>query len=401
MAVQGVPIDGWQCGAGMSLAGLQELEREHVVPSYARLPVEFVRGEGSRLWDGEGVEYLDFLCGISVTSLGHCHPRVVEAVREQVGRLMHTSNLFYTEPAMRLAERLAESSLGGKVYFCNSGAEANEAAIKLARKAKAQGDIVVVHNAFHGRTYGALSATPQESKQAPFAPLVPGFRAVAPEPGALRAAIDERTAAVLIEPIQGESGVNVISEQLLRVARSACDEHGAALVFDEIQTGMGRTGTLWAYERTGVVPDALTSAKALGGGLPIGALLTGPKLADVLQPGDHGSTFAGGPVVAAAALAALEVTSDPALLAHVREAGAVLREGLSHLPHVLAVRGRGLMLACELDTPAPEVVRRALFDERLIVNATGPTTVRLLPPLTVSPGEIDEGLARLGKALAG
>jgi predicted acetylornithine/succinylornithine family transaminase len=385
----------------VSLAELQELERANVVPSYARLPVEFVRGEGARLWDSDGVEYLDFLCGISVTSLGHCHPRVVAAVREQVGRLMHTSNLFYTEPSMRLAQRLAGSSLGGKVYFCNSGAEANEAAIKLARKAKPRGDIVVVHNAFHGRTYGALSATPQESKQAPFAPLVPGFRAVAPEPAALAAAIDEHTAAVLLEAIQGETGVNILSEELLECAREACNEHGAALVFDEVQCGMGRTGTLWAYEQTGVEPDAFTSAKALGGGLPIGALITGPRLADVLQPGDHGSTFAGGPVVAAAALAALEETHDELLLANVREMGARLADGLAQLPHVLTVRGRGLMLACEVNLSAPDVVRRALLAERLIVNATGPTTIRLLPPLTISPDELDDALARLGRALAG
>ena len=385
----------------MTLSALQEMERDSVIPSYARFPVEFVRGEGSWLWDSEGERYLDFLCGISVTSLGHCHPAVVAAVREQVGTLMHTSNLFYTEPAMRLAERLSASSLGGKVYFCNSGAEANEAAIKLARKAKPGGDIVVVHNAFHGRTYGALSATPQESKQAPFAPLVPGFRAVAPEPDALHAVVNERTAAVLLEPIQGESGVNVMSEELLQTARAACDEHGAALVFDEIQTGMGRTGTLWAYEQIGVVPDALTSAKALGGGLPIGALITGPRLADVLAPGDHGSTFAGGPTVAAAALAALGATDDPTLLASVRALGERLAEGLSQLPHVLAVRGRGLMLACELDTSAPEVVSRALLEQRLVANATGPSTVRLLPPLRISPEEIEEGLARLGRALAG
>ena len=282
----------------MSLAELQELERTSVIGSYARMPVEFVRGEGARLWDDEGNEYLDFLCGISVTSLGHCHPRVVAAVREQVGRLMHASNLFYTEPAMRLAARLSRSSLGGKVFFCNSGAEANEAAIKLARKARPGGDVVVVHGAFHGRTYGALSATPQEAKQAPFAPLVPGFRAVAPEPEALRAAVDARTAAVLLEPIQGESGVHVLSAELLQAAREACDEHGAALIFDEVQCGMGRTGTLWAYEQTGVRPDAMTVAKALGGGLPIGALVTGERLADVLAPGDHGSTFAGGPVIA-------------------------------------------------------------------------------------------------------
>jgi len=385
----------------MSLAQLQQLEREYVVASYARFPVEFVRGEGAWLWDEHGERYLDFLCGISVTSLGHCHPRVLSAVREQLGLLMHASNLYYTEPAMVLARRLAQSSLGGKVYFCNSGAEANEAAIKLARKARPRGDIVVVLGAFHGRTYGALSATPQESKQAPFAPLVPGFRAVPAEPDALAAAIDEHTAAVLLEPIQGETGVNVMSEELLLAARAACDQHGAALIFDEIQTGMGRTGTLWAYEQTGVVPDAITTAKALGGGLPIGALVTGPRLADVFQPGDHGSTFAGGPVIAGAALAALELTDDPILLERVRELGARLADGLARLPHVLAVRGRGLMLACEIDLSAPEVVRRALSEQRLIANATGPTTVRLLPPLTISQEDIDDGIARLGRALGG
>jgi len=385
----------------VSLAELQELERSSVIPSYARLPVEFVRGEGSRLWDVDGNEYLDFLCGISVTSLGHCHPRVVAAVREQVGRLMHTSNLFYTEPAMRLAERLSRSSLGGKVYFCNSGAEANEAAIKLARKARSHGDVVVVHGAFHGRTYGALSATPQESKQAPFAPLVPGFRAVEASASAVAGAVDEHTAAVLLEPIQGEAGVHVLSEELLRAARDACDEHGAALIFDEIQCGMGRTGTLWAYEQTGVLPDAITVAKALGGGLPIGALVTGERLADVLQPGDHGSTFAGGPVTASAALAALELTDDPTLLGRVRELGHRLVAGLERLPHVVAVRGRGLMLACELDVPAPALVRRALLEQRIVVNATGPSTMRLLPPLTIGEAEVDEAVALLHAALAG
>jgi acetylornithine/N-succinyldiaminopimelate aminotransferase len=286
------------------------------------------------------------------------------------------------------------------VFFCNSGAEANEAAIKLARKAKLGGGVVVVYGAFHGRTYGALSATPQESKQAPFAPLVPGFRAVAPEPQALADAVDEGTAAVVLEPIQGETGVNVLSEDVLQAARRACDEHGAALVFDEIQCGMGRTGTLWAYEQTGVVPDAITVAKALGGGLPIGALVTGPRLADVFEPGDHGSTFAGGPVVATAALAALELIDDPQLLRSVREQGLTLAAALERLPHVLAVRGRGLMLACELDISAPEVVRRALLEQRLVVNATGPSTVRLLPPLTIGDGEIVDALERLGAALA-
>ncbi|HEY2201106.1 MAG TPA: aspartate aminotransferase family protein [Solirubrobacteraceae bacterium] len=384
----------------MSLAELEQLERSSVMGSYARFPVEFVRGAGARLWDDEGNEYLDFLCGISVTNIGHCHPRVVAAIREQAGRLMHASNLFYTEPSMHLAERLAGSSLGGKVFFCNSGAEASEAAIKLVRKARSGGDVVVVYGAFHGRTYGALSATPQESKQAPFAPLVPGFRAVDPTPEAIAGAVDGRTAAVMLEPIQGETGVHVLSDETLQAARDACDEHGAALVFDEVQCGMGRTGTLWAYEQTGVIPDVITVAKALGGGLPIGALITGDRLADALRPGDHGSTFGGGPLVAAAALAALEVTEDPALLAGVRELGLRLAAGLETLPHVVSVRGRGLMLACEVDMPAPEVVRRALLEQRLIVNATGPTTIRLMPPLTIGPGEVDEALARLGAVLS-
>ena len=383
----------------MTLADLQAIEAAHVVPTYARQPVELVRGEGARLWDADGNEYLDFLAGISVLNVGHCHPAVVAAVREQVGKLTHATNLFYTGPAMRLAARLAESSLGGKVFFCNSGAEANEAALKLVRKATPRGEIVVVHGAFHGRTYGALSATPQESKQAPFAPLVPGFVAVAPEPAAIEAAVHDGTAAVLLEVVQGETGVHPLSDELLRAARAACDRVGAALVFDEIQTGMGRTGTLWAYEQTGVVPDALTTAKALGGGLPIGALVTGERLADTLQPGDHGSTFAGGPLVAAAALAAFDVLDDPALLASVRELGELLREGLRELPGTSDVRGRGLMVAFDVDD-APGFVKRALLDERIVLNATGPRTVRLLPPLIVTRAEIDDALTRIGRLLA-
>jgi acetylornithine/N-succinyldiaminopimelate aminotransferase len=382
----------------MSLEELQQLERDYAIPTYARNPVEFVRGEGARLWDSDGHEYLDFLAGISVLNVGHCHPQVVAAVREQAGVLMHATNLYYTAPGLRLSAALSESSLGGKVFLCNSGAEANEAALKLARRARPGGSIVVVQDAFHGRTYGALSATPQESKQAPFAPLVPGFVVVPKDPGALAAAVDDGTAAVLLEVIQGESGINVLSEELLLAARSACDRVGAALVFDEIQTGMGRTGTLWAYEQTKVVPDALTSAKALGGGLPIGALVTGPRLADVFQPGDHGSTFAGGPLVASAALAAFEICSDPELLSRVVMLGARLRAGLAELPVVRSVRGRGLMVGVDLraGVSAPELARRALFEQRLVINATGPGTVRLEPPLIVSEPQIDEAVRRLG-----
>ena len=378
----------------MSLSVLQALERERVVPSYARFPVEFVRGEGARLWDDEGHEYLDFLAGISVSSVGHCHPGVVGAVQDQAARLMHVTNLFYTEPPMRLAARLSERSLGGKVYFGNSGAEAVEAAIKLVRKARRGGTIVVVEGAFHGRTYGALSATPQESKQEPFAPLVPGFVVVPKDPAALDAAVDGDTAAVMLEPVQGETGIHVLSDDLLHAARAACDRTGAALIFDEIQCGMGRTGTLWAHEQAGVTPDAMTVAKALGGGMPIGALVTGPRLADVFAPGDHGSTFAGGPVVAAAALAVLDVVDDAALLARVNELGQRLADGLGDLPGVREVRGRGLMRAIEIDG-GPELVRRALLEQRLVVNATGPTTVRFLPPLTIGEAEVDEALTRM------
>ena len=382
----------------MSLSALQAIESDHLIPNYARQPVELVRGEGARLWDAEGNEYLDFLAGISVLNVGHCHPAVVAAVREQVGRLTHTSNLYYSEPSMRLARRLAESSLGGKVLFVNSGTEANEAALKLVRKAKPRGEIVTFHGAFHGRTYGSLSATPQESKQAPFAPLVPGFVAIEPTVAALEAAVHEGTAAVLLEPVQGESGVHPLSDELLLAARAACDRVGAALVFDEIQTGMGRTGTLWAYEQTPVVPDALTTAKGLGGGLPIGALVTGPRLADVFQPGDHGSTFAGGPLVAAAANAAFDVLDDPALLARVRDLGELLRERLEGLDGVANVRGRGLMVGFDV-ADAPALATRLLREQRLVVNATGPGTIRLLPPLVVGAEEVEEALARVAAAL--
>jgi acetylornithine/N-succinyldiaminopimelate aminotransferase len=387
----------------MSLADLQQLERDHQVPAYARLGVEFVRGEGARLWDDEGNEYLDFQTGLAVNSLGHCHPAVVAAIREQAERLIHVGNLFYTEPGLRLARRLAESSLGGKVHFANSGTEANEAAIKVARKAKPQGTIVSVHRGFHGRTYGSLSATPQESKQAPFAPLVPGFVAVEPTAAAIEAAVDGGTAAVLLEPVQGESGVYELGADVLRAARAACDAHGAALIFDEVQCGLGRTGTLWAYQHAGIVPDLMTVAKALGGGLPIGALVTGERLADGFAPGDHGSTFAGGPVQCAAGLAVLDVIDDEQLLARVRELGERLRHALAELPGVVEVRGRGLMLALELDPDhrpgAADVVVRALREQRLVLNATGPTTVRLLPPLLIDQAQADDAIARLRAVL--
>jgi acetylornithine/N-succinyldiaminopimelate aminotransferase len=377
----------------VALEVLQALERGAVMGTYVRHPVEFVRGEGTRLWDDQGNEYLDFLTGISVVQLGHCHPAVVQAVCEQAGRLMHVGNLFYTEPGIRLAKRLSDSSLGGKVFLCNSGAEAIECALKLARRHRPGGDFVVLPGGFHGRTMGALSATPQEPKQAPFAPLVPGFK-TAPRSGPLP--VDERTAAVIIEPIQGESGIHPIDPELLEAARHACEESGALLIFDEIQCGMGRTGRLWAWQRAGVRPDVMTVAKGLGGGLPVGACVTGPEHADLLQPGDHGSTFAGGPVVAAAANAVLEVVDDEPFLSDVSRKGERLAAGLRELG--LEPRGAGLMLAfaCE---EGPKLAGRLLLEQRLVTNATGPDTVRLLPPLTVSEDEIDEAVRRIASVV--
>jgi predicted acetylornithine/succinylornithine family transaminase len=378
----------------VALTDLQALERDCMMATYARNPVEFVRGEGTRLWDDEGNEYLDFLGGISVVQLGHCHPAVVEAVREQAGRLMHVGNLFYTEPGMRLAKRLADVSLEGKVFLCNSGAEAIECAIKLARRNKPGGGFVVLEGGFHGRTMGALSATPQEPKQAPFAPLVPGF-VTARREGPLP--VTDETAAVIIEVVQGESGIHPIDPHVLESARKACDEHHALLVFDEIQCGMGRTGTMWAWQQTGVTPDVMTVAKGLGGGLPIGACIASSEYAGVFQFGDHGSTFAGGPVVAAAANAVLDVVDDEAFLASVREKGDRLAAGIAGLR--LDVRGLGLMLAFHV-VHAPDFARRALTEQRLVLNATGPDTVRLLPPLTVSNEEIDEAVRRIGTLLS-
>jgi acetylornithine/N-succinyldiaminopimelate aminotransferase len=381
----------------VALAELQAIERDSVMQTYARNPVEFVRGEGTRLWDDEGNEYLDFLGGISVVQIGHAHPALVRAISEQAGRLMHVGNLFYTEPGIRLAQRLAERSLGGKVFLCNSGAEAVECAIKLCRRHRQGGGFVVLEGGFHGRTMGALSATPQEAKQAPFAPLVPGFNAVPrDDPAALAEAVDDSTAAVICEVVQGESGIHPIDPEVLAAAREACDRHGALLVFDEIQCGMGRTGSLWAWERVGVRPDVMTVAKGLAGGLPIGACVAAPEHAGLFQPGDHGSTFAGGPLVTSAANAVLDVVDDQGFLRSVDEKGERLAGGLRGLG--LDVRGAGLMLAfaCE---DGPGLARRLLLEQRLVVNATGPDTVRLLPPLTVAPEEIDEAVARVGAAL--
>ncbi len=383
----------------MTLAELEALERAHVMPTYERNPIEFVRGEGARLWDADGNEYLDFLAGISVSQIGHCHPALVAAIADQSARLLHVGNLYYTEPALRLSKRLSEASLGGKVFLANSGAEAIECAIKLARRHRPGGDVVVLEGGFHGRTLGALSATPQEAKQAPFAPLVPGFRIAPrePPPLGLVEAVNARTAAVLVEPIQGESGIPPIHPQMIAAARDACDEHGALLIFDEIQCGMGRTGALWAWEAHGQAPDLMCVAKGLGGGLPIGACVAAPEHSDLFQPGDHGSTFAGGPVVAAAANAVLDVVDDERFLDAVIDKGERLWRGLEALP-LRELRGMGLMIGFDLPG-APALARRALLEQRLVINATGPETLRLLPPLTVTDAEIDAALERLSALL--
>jgi predicted acetylornithine/succinylornithine family transaminase len=388
------------------LTDLQALEERYLMRTYRRAPVEFVRGEGALLWDAEGREYLDFLAGISVCSVGHCNPDVVEAVREQAGRLMHTSNLFYTEPMVRLAERLSGSSLGGRVFFSNSGTEANECAIKIARKhAHRRGiaapEIVSFTRDFHGRTYGALAATPALAANESLGPMLAGFRSVPfDDAAALREAVGESTAAVLIEPIQGESGVYPLSDATLLAAREACDEAGALLILDEIQTGMGRTGSLWAYEQTPVRPDVLTSAKALGGGMPIGACVTAPEAGEILEPGDHGSTFAGGPLASAAALAVLEIVDDPALLRGVRERGAQLGGALGALDGVREIRGRGLMVGVGLEQGIDAAAIGAdLLERGLIVNVPEPSTLRLLPPLTVESAQIEHAVAAISAAL--
>jgi acetylornithine/succinyldiaminopimelate/putrescine aminotransferase len=331
---------------------------------------------------------------------------VVEAVREQAGKLMHVSNLFYTEPMVRLAGRLSESSLGGRVFLSNSGTEANECAIKVARKhAHLRGvespEIVSFERDFHGRTYGSLAATPNLARNPALGPMLPGFSSVPfDDADALRDAVGENTAAVMIEAIQGESGVYPLSDETLLAARQVCDEAGALLILDEIQTGMGRTGSLWAYEQTPVRPDLLTSAKALGGGLPIGACMGSEELGEVLEAGDHGSTFAGGAVVSAAALAVLDIVDEPGLLRRVRELGAELRESLLALDGVDEVRGRGLMLGVGLGRGIDAAeVGAALLERGLIVNVPEPGTLRLLPPLTVDSAQTERAAALIGETL--
>ncbi len=389
---------------------------DHLMNTYLRPPMVLVRGQGTRVWDAEGKEYLDFVSGISVNNLGHCHPRIVAAVREQAGLLLHASNLYHNRPQAELARRLAELSIGGRVFFCNSGAEAVEAAIKLARRlwwrrregkgeAREAADVprvLVFEGAFHGRTLAALAATGRYLDG--FAPLPPGFvRVPFNDLAAAEEALDGTFCAVLVEPVQGEGGVIPAEAGFLAGLRRLCDRTGALLIFDEIQTGLGRTGRLFAYQHYGVVPDVLTLAKALGGGLPLGAVVAAGEAADAFRPGDHGSTFGGNPVACAAALAALDVLLEEDLPARAAALGDLLlgrlRELAARHPVVREVRGLGLMAGLELAVPARPLVETAR-QAGLLVNCTAERVVRLLPPLIITAEDVERAVAVLDAALA-
>lgn len=390
------------------LEELMQMDERYVMPTYARQPVVFVKGCGARLWDADGREYIDLLGGIAVDAVGHCHPRVVRAVQQQAEKLLHVSNLFYTEPQFRLAQKLATVAGMDRVFFCNSGAEANECALKIARKwgkrrqPPSEG-IVAVEGAFHGRLFGTLSVTAQAKYQKPFEPLVPGVRIVKRNDiQGLQEAIADGTCGVILEPIQGESGVHPLEVEFIRAARKLCDERGALLIFDEVQTGMGRTGAWFMWQEIGVKPDILTTAKALGGGLPIGACMACGEAAEVLERGDHGSTFGGGPVVTAAALATIEAIEEEDLLENARVMGDYLRERIAEWRKkypVTEIRGAGLMIGFDLEVSVARQVVREGLAQGVVVNATGDNTIRLLPPLNLSREEADEGLRRLEIAL--
>ncbi|MBD0329743.1 MAG: acetylornithine/succinylornithine family transaminase [Thermoleophilia bacterium] len=372
--------------------------REPVLRTYARQDVTFVRGEGSWLWDDAGRRYLDLVGGIAVVGLGHGHPAVRAAAHAQLDELWHVSNLYWTKPMEALAQRLSDRFGGASAFFCNSGAEAIEAALKWARKASGRPGIVALENSFHGRTLGALSVTGQPAKRAAFEPLLPavGFARLN-EPDSLAAAVGPDTACILVEPVQGEGGVHVAEPHFLAAARDLGDEHGALLVFDEVQTGVGRTGTFFAWEEAGVRPDALTLAKGLANGLPVGCLLVGDSAPTGLEPGDHASTFGGNPVACAAACAVCDVVDD-VLLARVRAHGAALARQLATLPGVTAVRGRGFLLAAEVERPAGEVVDAAR-ERGLLVGTAGERTLRLTPALTMGDDELEQALVLLAEAL--
>lgn len=379
----------------------------YVLNTYGRAPFVLVRGEGMSLFDEEDKEYLDFVAGISVNALGHNHPDIVAAVTDQITKLSHVCNLYHSAPHANLAEMLCHLSFANKVYFCNSGAEAVEAAIKFARKyARAvygpgKTGIVSFRGGFHGRTAGALALTPREKYQAPFRPLMPDVR-IAPfnDCAAARHVIGPDVCAVFVEPVQGEGGIHLATTEFLSELRYLCDQHGALLIFDEIQCGVGRTGKLWAYEYSDVIPDMMTVAKALGGGLPIGVTLLTDAIAAVMAPGDHGSTFAAGPVVCRAAEVVLGHASDPAMLEHINHMGDLLMTRLRGLnsPHIREVRGRGLMIGVELDQEAAPLIEEGYRHGVLLLNA-GPNVLRLLPPYIIQESHIDRLMEVLEKLL--
>jgi acetylornithine/N-succinyldiaminopimelate aminotransferase len=363
---------------------------ERLLPAYARADLTLVRGDGCRVWDADGGEYLDFGGGIAVVSLGHCHPAPLAAAAAQLDRLWHVSNLYRAEPAEELASLLSDRFGGAQAFFCNSGAEAIEAALKYARKATGRTGVVALDGGFHGRTLGALSATGQPAKRAAFDPLLAGVRFVAPnDVDALTAAVDDETGLILLEPILGEGGVIPLEPAFV----AAAAELEPLLCLDEVQTGAGRTGTFFAFEQLGVRPDLVTLAKGLANGLPIGALLVGDEAAGAFAPGDHGSTFGGNPVSCAAAAAVVE-TVDGDLLANVRERGAQLVAGVASLPGVIAVRGRGLLVGAVIAGDAPSVVEAARAEGLLVLTA-GDDVVRFAPPLTVTAAEVDEAFTAI------
>lgn len=397
----------------MNAQEIVALEQQYLAPTYKRGPMVFDRGEGVYLFDTEGSRYLDFAAGIAVNALGHSDPGMAAVLSEQALRLVHVSNLFHTTPQVLLAKSLCDNSFADRVFFCNSGAEANEGALKFARKWARQTsgsdqktEIVAFSHSFHGRTMGALAVTANPKYREPFGPLIGGVRfATFNDVESAREAIGPDTAAVIVEPVQGESGIYPATAEFLGELRALCDRFGAALIFDEVQCGFGRTGTLWAYEQSGVEPDIMTLAKPLGGGLPIGAILMREKIAEVLAPGDHGSTFAGGPLVTSVARYVFERILDPAMLAHVRSVGGYLGESLDELaratPAIVEVRGRGLMWGIELD-PQVQVadVIAAGYERGLIAVSAGQNTLRLVPPLIVEREHVDTFVEGLRDILA-
>jgi predicted acetylornithine/succinylornithine family transaminase len=376
------------------------LSEKYVANTYSRYPVLLVRGKGTRVWDLEGEEYLDFVSGLAVCNLGHCHPRVVKAIQEQAEKLIHVSNFYYIEPQIQLASLLCKHSFADKVFFCNSGAEANEGAFKLARKyakekiGKDRYEIITMERSFHGRTLATLTATGQEKFRKGYEPLMPGFKYVPfDDVKALRNAIDSRTCAVMLEPIQGEGGVNCPSEGYLKSLREICDDAGLLLIYDEVQVGMGRTGKLFAYEHDGIEPDMLTLAKSLAGGVPIGALLIKNGVADSFKPGDHASTFGGNPLATAAGVAAFTTILEERMLENCQEMGdhflSQLEEIKKKFPFVKEVRGKGLILGMELKIDGSPIVREML-KKKILINCTMGNVLRFLPPLIVTKEEIEQ-----------